>query len=379
MIISHELYILFVIATAAMLLACGLMLLFIDIPRSHLIDNYRKSRYVLAVTYLFIVVAIMAEYLFAAGSSEIDIPLLQTIILIIAVLQASLFSLALLTLLEVRYPGWRYIFGKLVPAQLMMISVAAVYIFCPQGYFRVAYYVFFALYAVLLVYYTYLFLTVYRRFRLRMDNYFSGDQEEKIRWVAVSFFTALAIGLMALLSAVLTSLLTVIIFTLVFNAFYLWFAFRFINYRHRFQVIEHALNEETETPQTEETSDGDHIETDDSDTVIFAKLEKRINQWVDNKRFTKKSITIALLSKELLTNRNFLSTYINTCKGNTFREWINQLRIAEAKKLMRQDPNITVKEIAQQTGFTNKSHFIRQFTNLTGASPKKWKQESELT
>ena len=378
MIINHQLYIdLSVIATAALLLVCGLMFLLVDIPRSPLLDNYRKARYMMAAAYLFIVGMSMAEYLFSADSSDIDIPLLQTIILIIAISQASLFTLALLALLEVRYPGWRYIFWKLTPSRLMMIAVAMVYLFCSPDGFEVAYYVFCGLYIGLLGYYTCLFLAYYRRFRFRMDNYFSDSQEEQMHWIAVSFFTALAVGLMALLSAVFASLLSAIAFTLVFNAFYLWFAFRFINYGHRFHVIEHALGEETATSQTEDIDDN-NIEKDESDTIVFAKLERRINQWEANKHFTEKGVTITLLSKELMTNRNYLSAYINTCKGKTFREWINQLRIEEAKILMRQTPNMTLSEIAQQTGFSSKSHLIRQFTHLTGTSPKVWKRAEKI-
>jgi AraC-like DNA-binding protein len=52
----------------------------------------------------------------------------------------------------------------------------------------------------------------------------------------------------------------------------------------------------------------------------------------------------------------------------TFREWINQLRIEEAKNLLRQYPDKTINEIAQLTGFSDKSNFIRLFRkqpNLT--------------
>lgn len=368
-----------IIATASVLLVCGLMFLFIDVPRSPLLSNYRKARFVMAVAYLFIVIAAVSEYLFTADSSETDIHLLQTVILIIAVSQASLYTVALIALLDIKFPGWSYIFWKLFPAQLYILSVFMSYLFCPIEYFNITYYVFCGLYVIFLVCYTYIFIKYYRRFHIKMDNYFSDSQAEKVHWIVVSFFSALSVGMMALLSAIFASLYTAIIFTLVSIAFYIWFAIRFINYGFRFHVIENALEEETIPPQIEETDDDDNNETEisieecENDTIIFSILEKRINQWVSNKGFINKGITIAILSKELMTNRCYLSTYINTRTGKTFREWINQLRIEEAKTLMRQNPNITVNDIAQKTGFTDKSHFIRQFSNLTGASPKEWK------
>jgi hypothetical protein len=59
-----ELYnILSIFVTSGLLLACGLMLLFMNIPGSPLLGNYRKARYMLACAYLFFVVFEIVEYL----------------------------------------------------------------------------------------------------------------------------------------------------------------------------------------------------------------------------------------------------------------------------------------------------------------------------
>jgi len=210
-----------------------------------------------------------------------------------------------------------------------------------------------------------------------MDNYFSGNESERMRWVAFSFFTAFAVGVMALLSSMFTSTLFSLLFTVVFDVFYVWFAFRLINDAHQFQVIEPAL----ESEPTEEPALPEEIEKQVADTasVSFssapATLERDIRQWVAGKGFTEKGITVNQLASKLCTNRNYLSTYINTYKNKTFREWINELRIEETKILMRQYPDMTINEIALQMGFTDKSLFIRRFTELTGKSPKEWKMK----
>ena len=48
------------------------------------------------------------------------------------------------------------------------------------------------------------------------------------------------------------------------------------------------------------------------------------------------------------------------------------MRIEHAKMLLLQN-RYTVAEVAQMTGYTNPYHFIRQFRELCGETPKKWK------
>jgi hypothetical protein len=66
---------------------------------------------------------------------------------------------------------------------LFIAAIFTAYIFCPAKTFKVVFYVFSAIYALLLVRYTFLFLGSYRQFQLRMDNYFS-DMEAGLTPVA---------------------------------------------------------------------------------------------------------------------------------------------------------------------------------------------------
>jgi YesN/AraC family two-component response regulator len=106
---------------------------------------------------------------------------------------------------------------------------------------------------------------------------------------------------------------------------------------------------------------------------IFVDLELRIENWLSQKGFTEKGINIDKLANICITNRNYLSAYINEHKRKNFRDWINELRIEEAKKLMQQDPELKLSDIAEQVGFADNSHFTRQFGKQTGVTPTKWK------
>jgi AraC-like DNA-binding protein len=197
-----------------------------------------------------------------------------------------------------------------------------------------------------------------------MDNYYSDDEAGRLHWVAVSFFASLAVGVTALLSVMSMSTLVVLIFSVVSDIFYTFFAVRLINYAHHFQFIERAMDDGAPD------SDSKFISSD-----AFILLEKRIEEWIADKGFTQQGITIDLLSVRLATNRSYLSRYANTCKKQTFREWINALRIEESQRLLQQYPEMPLTEIASQVGFSDKSNFIRRFIRHANVSPGVWREK----
>lgn len=52
----------------------------------------------------------------------------------------------------------------------------------------------------------------------------------------------------------------------------------------------------------------------------------------------------------------------------SFYKYLNQKRIAHAKNLLI-DKNLSVLEVALQSGFSNLSSFLRMFKQLTGCTP----------
>jgi AraC-like DNA-binding protein len=364
----NDLYlILSIFVTGGLLLAGGLMLLFAVIPDSALLGHYRKARGMMACAYLFFVVAGGVEYLLrepAPGAR--GIALMQTVTLAIAASQALLFTLALVALVDVRFPGWRHVAREAALVAVLVAGVAAAYGWCSGATFGVVFPGFAALYALLLARYTMLFRASYRRFRVRMDNYFSDAGAGRARWVAFSFYTALGVGVLALLSAVFMSTLVALLFAVVFDAFYLFFAIRFINYAHRFHVIERAMDDDpAPSPGVGEMA-GMHGDT-------FALLEKRVEAWMADKGFTERGVTLDVLAARLYTNSKYLSVYINTRERRTFRAWMSALRVEEAKRLMRECPGMTVNDVAARVGIATGSHFGKQFRAHTGLSPARWR------
>jgi AraC-like DNA-binding protein len=148
------------------------------------------------------------------------------------------------------------------------------------------------------------------------------------------------------------------------------FAIRFNGYAVRFNDIQEAMEDDTSEEIVPTDDDMAITATDGKTAARFAELERRIEQWVADKGYTEKNVTAKMLVPLLYTNSRYLSAYINTGKGKTFNQWINELRVGEAQRLMCEYPELTIIEIARQTGFSDKSNFIRHFTAIVGIPPR---------
>ena len=71
---------------------------------------------------------------------------------------------------------------------------------------------------------------------------------------------------------------------------------------------------------------------------------------------------------------NYLSKQFRSKKGMNLREYINKIRIDEAKRLLL-STNLPVSEIAGMTGYDNISYFSTVFRKHVGMSPVDWRLE----
>ena len=83
-------------------------------------------------------------------------------------------------------------------------------------------------------------------------------------------------------------------------------------------------------------------------------------------------VTLVSLAAKVGTNRTYLSRVIHTNYGLSFSDYVNGYRIRHALTFMEDDPDKTMKEVSEQSGFNNAASFIRQFSRVTGKKPSEW-------
>ncbi len=102
--------------------------------------------------------------------------------------------------------------------------------------------------------------------------------------------------------------------------------------------------------------------------------EGALEQVVEEQRlYLNKNLTLADLAMALGTNRTYVSNYLSKTRGQTFYDYINEMRIIRMSiPLMREHPEYKLEHIASESGFASMSTFRRAFTKLTGQVPSQF-------
>ncbi|MFD2334163.1 helix-turn-helix domain-containing protein [Cohnella sp. GCM10020058] len=79
-------------------------------------------------------------------------------------------------------------------------------------------------------------------------------------------------------------------------------------------------------------------------------------------------LSLRLLSERFFVSPYYLSRSFKEATGFTFVEYMNSVRVKEAKKLLEQTA-LKVNQIARKAGFSSVAHFGRVFKLVTGRAP----------
>ena len=112
------------------------------------------------------------------------------------------------------------------------------------------------------------------------------------------------------------------------------------------------------------------------DAAVPSKTDYRamLEAWLEqNKPYLNPDFQLIDLRQVLPLNRTYLSQFINAEYGCSFYQWVNGLRISEAKRLMTEQPELKLQDVAKRCGFSSRSVFTQVFTRETGVTPSEWK------
>lgn len=102
------------------------------------------------------------------------------------------------------------------------------------------------------------------------------------------------------------------------------------------------------------------------------QLSIQLEEFERTKRFLDKTINLDLLSKELNTNRSYLSKLVNELKGQNFPQYLNELRINYIIDELKENKNLqklTIAAIADEAGYNNVESFTKAFKKITDTLP----------
>lgn len=89
--------------------------------------------------------------------------------------------------------------------------------------------------------------------------------------------------------------------------------------------------------------------------------------------FNQSEFDLAVLSKKLSVNPDYISRKLKYETGFSFKEWLTKLRIQKSTELLN-SRKYTIYEIAEMVGYSNQHYFSTAFKNHTGYSPKQYQE-----
>ena len=339
-------------------------------PDKAIFDNYLRSRRIMGCA-LLLLSANYAVHLFTEiRLRDIDAAILMN--LSTYFLCYWLFSSALTTLLDRFYVTRRRMATHLAQWLLFTLAAGIILKWLPEGTTQKIGLL--AMAAWLVCYGLTLarrLIKAYRRAVRLFDDTLSDDIAAYIRWLSIFTYWAVIFGVGC---GLLTFLPDRYIFLWVLSSipFYVYLFCSYMNYLLFYEQVERALEADTLTEPA--AADDTPEPAAAMPTSIRADIAARLEEWIAADGYTRPGLTITDVANDLLTNRTYLSSYINTTYDTTFREWITRLRIEYAKRLLLGSPELTVQDVSERSGFQSTSHFIRIFKERTACPPAKWRK-----
>ena len=89
----------------------------------------------------------------------------------------------------------------------------------------------------------------------------------------------------------------------------------------------------------------------------------------------RKNITLDEISSVANLSVTSFCRYFKLMTKRTFNDFLIEIRISHARRLLIEEPQMTTENACFECGFNNRSNFFRHFKNFTGFSPNGYRQQ----
>jgi AraC-like DNA-binding protein len=141
--------------------------------------------------------------------------------------------------------------------------------------------------------------------------------------------------------------------------------------RNRIIKGEVTINQDTSQIQ-KKTLEIDEL----SENINPSKFSEINNLILKRRLYLKPKLSLKMISKQINLSEGYLSQIINSNTDNNFNEYINNMRVENAKKLLLDDEyfKYTITAIGLESGFNTKTSFYNAFKKITGHTPNNYKK-----
>jgi len=369
----------------------AILLMLIKIPNSAYSGKLATSKLAIVVSFLicsFMMFYTISEY----GSEDIwdwDMFTMLTIYIVVH-FSTCIISYSMLALLKTeRHKGQNLFMPGLLVSAIVAFMLLESYKSQNMRYFGVVCLIAAIAFLIQTVTYIVYFDKAYKQSLMDLENYYDEDESHKIKWARFCYIISMLTNVFFLVYLCLFWFLDykmeiAALYTFWYLIYFLYLTSNFLSFLSTHKLVLDAVAHKVLTGQGLNLSIGGEArkarrnrrnqpdETTRKETE-FRKIEKAIETWVEQKRFCEYDRSRDEIARELGTSTEMLHVYFNTKVGVDFKTWRTELRIAEAKRILLENREISTSVVGEISGFSDRSNFHRQFVKFVGCSPKQWR------
>lgn len=216
-----------------------------------------------------------------------------------------------------------------------------------------------------------------------LHDYYDRDTDGMLRWMQYSIVGLMLLALMVPV-AIFSSgpgMLTVA-FAVYFLMFYLVDSFCFYLTSpapERMQAAEQnaaEVEEELKSLNNEKQTDAGTADAAVLSPEVMSEVEQAVEAWKARGGYCQTGLLQPIAAQDIGISRYRLTTWLHQ-SGLKYTEWIAQLRVEEAKRLIAAHPDWSNDAVAQHCGFTDRTVLQRTFKKIEGITPMKYLEDLE--
>jgi len=110
----------------------------------------------------------------------------------------------------------------------------------------------------------------------------------------------------------------------------------------------------------------------ESQSPTDRRLTEEFEGWLVNKEYLDADQTMGSLALKWNVAKEEISDYTRLHFGKNFLTFRKELRIKEAKNIIKSRPDLSVRQVGEMVGINDCTNFKRQFCEVTGESIHKY-------
>lgn len=209
------------------------------------------------------------------------------------------------------------------------------------------------------------FVSEYRMYVRRIKSEYSEITHREILWSWVCFSGLAVQGIILVVYQMLWSptLECIYVVLSVINALALCFCTC-----HQVTIdLDVVEEEEAKAAKTDDDRQKEH--------AFYATIEEKLEMHCEGKLlYLDPDLTREQLCHRLTIGNTYLKMYFHS-RGLTFYQYINTLRVEYAYRLMMSNPDLSIGEVSQQSGFRSQTTFRKVFKDIMGCLPSEMRNK----